>query len=67
MAVVQTNDELLEDPPGLLLYQPAVGTVAHGVVEQVPPSGILHDDGQVGLCQKHLHHQGRGMDARRSK
>ncbi len=54
VGVVETDDELLEDPPSLLLGQSPVGAVAKSVVEQVPPLRILHRYRQVRGCQEHL-------------
>ena len=54
MAVVQANDELLEDPARLLLRQAPVRPVPQRVVEQVAALRILHRYGQVRLRQEHL-------------
>ena len=54
MAVVQANDELLEDPTRLLLRQAPVRSVAQSVVEEVPPLSVLHCNGQMRGRQKHL-------------
>lgn len=54
MAVVQADDELLEDPPCLLLRQAAMRPVPQGVVEQVPPLSVLHSDRQMRRSQEHL-------------
>lgn len=54
MAVVQANDELLEDPARLLLHQAPMRPMPHGVVEQVTPPCVLHDNGQMPPSQEHL-------------
>lgn len=54
MAIVQADDELLEDPAALLLGQAAMRSVAERVVEQVPSLRILHRYRQVRGRQEHL-------------
>ena len=41
VAVVDSDDELLEVPPRLGLLQPSI---AHNQLKQVPPGRILHGD-----------------------
>ena len=62
MAVVQANDELLEDPAGLLLCQAPMRSVAKSVVEEVPSLSIFHRNGQMRGGQKHLVHHDMSLE-----
>ena len=62
MAVVQANNELLEDPARLLLRQAPVRSVTQSVVEEVPPLSVLHCNGQMRGRQKHLLHHNASLD-----
>ena len=62
MAVVQANDELLEDPARLLLRQAPMRSVAQSVVEEVSSLSVLHCNGQMRRRQKHLVHSYASLD-----
>ena len=51
VAVVHAADDLLEEPPGVLLLQLAV---LHDVVEQLPAGDVLHHHEYVGGGADHL-------------
>ena len=53
MAVVQPNDQLLEDPPAKHLWQAVVGLLQE-VIPHGPPVGALHHNGEVVRGQEHL-------------
>ena len=53
MAVVESNDELLEDPARLLLRQ-SVPRLPHEEFEEVAPLCTLHHNCQVRMSQEHL-------------
>ena len=52
VAIVESNDELLEEPACLVLVQAAL---LADVFERVAAVGILHGDAEVVLGQKDLH------------
>ena len=54
VAVVEADDELLEDPARLLLRQAPMRPVPERVVEQVAALRVLHRDRQVARRQEDL-------------
>jgi hypothetical protein len=55
VAEVQANNELLKDPASLRLTQAAMGLMADDVLVQIATWHKIHCEGQMPICEEHLH------------